>query len=52
MNMDMKYLKKKLAQWKKTLDDQKDYWDGVCCSNRDMYGGAVDDFLKWLKENP
>jgi hypothetical protein len=49
--MDLKYLKKKLTEWKKTLSGEPDYWDGVCCSDRGMYGGAVSDFLNWLETN-
>lgn len=50
--MTLEYLKEKLEEWKLTLNDEADYWDGVYCSDRGMYGGGAKDFLDWLEVNP
>jgi hypothetical protein len=48
--MSTEELKRKLAKYKKTLNSEPDYWDGVYCSDRDMYGGAIEDFIEWLQK--
>jgi hypothetical protein len=43
-----KELKKLVNEWLGTLDDIKEYWDGVYISDREMAKSWFDDFFEWL----
>lgn len=54
MDFDIDKIEQLIVEWLNTFDENKNYWDGVYCSDQDMAKRFVqsdngESFLWWLK---
>lgn len=48
--MDFEDLFLSVEDFLRTLDEEKGYWDGVYCSDQDMGGRFLKEFLDWMQK--